>query len=218
MEIKTKVSQQVKKIVDEGKSIDENIVNFIKKDFHHTLTDCKKMEHSVKQATADTLEGVYSGLKSAGYATENIIAKSASALIDITCDMAEQTIGATRSYADDAKLIFDDAIEKSTDSLGELGDKTKAKMEAAHTLLLAKTTEEKQKLADVAEGILTSAKSKKITLAEATQQSLQHSADQAKIHIQAITKTSEVHSKQLLHHSRAKVADWLGKLKDKVEP
>ena len=90
MSVKEHVTQEVKKIANEGKTVGEHVIAFVKEDFNKTLTECEKAGHSVKQATQDTLEGVQAGLKAAGYKTGHIVAEAADAIVDITRDITVQ--------------------------------------------------------------------------------------------------------------------------------
>ncbi|MFK5915231.1 MAG: hypothetical protein QM484_12740 [Woeseiaceae bacterium] len=216
MSIKEHVTQEVKKIAVEGKAVDDKVIAFVKSDFHQTLADCEKTGHSIKQATQDTLEGVQTGLKAAGHKTEDIVSKSADGIVDVTRDITTQSLDAVRSYADDAKALLNKAVEKSFDTMDKVEAKTKAKMEKAHDDLQERTIAEKQRLAEISEGIIEHAESKTHEMNNATRSALHKSAKRSKTYLNALVDASEKHSKALLHHSHAKVSDWLGKLNDKV--
>jgi len=188
----------------------------VKDDFRKTLADCEKTGHSVKEATKDTLEGVQDGLKAAGHKAGDVVAKSADAIADVTHEITVQSLDVARSYADDAKDLFDKAVAKSSDATDKLEAKTKEEMKKTYVSLHQKTIAEKQKLHQVSEGIKAHAENKTHELIDDTRSALHHSAEKSVAHLQALTEASETHSKKLLHHSYAKVSEWLGKLKDKA--
>ena len=216
MSVKEHVTQEVKKIADEGKDVDTRVVEFVKDDFRKTLVDCEKTGHSIKEATGETLEGVSAGLKVAGHKTGDILSQSAAAIVDVTHDITAKSLDAARNSADDAKALLDKAADKSFDGMDKMEAKTRSGMEKAHAALQEKTAAEKQKLHEVSEAIKEQAENKTHELSDATRTALHDSAEKSKAHLKMLTDASEAHSKKLLHHSHAKVAEWMGKLKDKV--
>jgi len=209
MSVKEHVTQQVKKIVREGNTVDENIVSFVKTDFHKTLADCDKTGRSVKQATKDTLDGVQAGLEASGHKTKDLLVKSADAIVEATHDITVQSLDAARTHADDAKALVDRAVDKSFAGMDKLDAKVKDGMEKAHTSLQEKTEAEKQKLHEVGEAIREYAGNKALSLNDGTRSALRDSAGKSKAHLRTLAQASEEHSKKLLHHSHTKVAEWL---------
>ncbi|NIA08266.1 MAG: hypothetical protein GWP10_00455 [Nitrospiraceae bacterium] len=216
MSVKEHITQEVKKIANEGKTVDEKIIAFVKDDFHKTLADSEKTGASVEQATRDTLEGVEAGLKAGEHKTKDILSKSADAIADETRDFIVQSLDTARSHANNAKALLDKAVNESFQGMDNLKTKNKEGMEKAYAALYKKTTEETAKLREVSEGIREYAENKTQELDDATCSALQKIAEKTKLQLNTLKQTSEEHSKKLLQHSHPKVSEWLGKLKDKV--
>lgn len=137
------------------------------------------------------MEGVQAGLKAAGHKTEDIVSRSAGAIVDVTRDITAQSLVAARSYADDAKALLDKAVDKSFDGMDKVEANTKAEMEKAHAALQVKTAPEKQKLHEVSEGINAHAENKTQEFSDVTRTALHDSAEQSEAHLKTLTDDSE---------------------------
>ncbi len=216
MTIREKITQEISRIVKEGKEIDENIIRFVKEDFSQIKDDLEKMGKPLKQATYDTLESVEAGLKAVEHKAEDILSRSANAVVDVTRDATTKSVTVARTYAERAKTSLNKVVEKSFDGVDNIEAKTREEMENAYTILHEKTMSEKARLHEVSEGIKAYAESKAQELSDAKRKALHISAEKAKDELEAWVRASEEYSKKLLDHSQTQISEWLDKLKNKI--
>ncbi|BCG63523.1 MAG: hypothetical protein methR_P1242 [Methyloprofundus sp.] len=217
--IKKHVKNEVQKIATDGKTVEQNVVAFIKTDFHDTLKDCNQAKTSIKQATHDTLDGISSGLKVAGYTGHKALEQSAHAIAEVGHDFSNESVVLARDHADQAKAKLDDALDKAHGEIDNVEAKTRDAMEQAHTTLHEKTEQEKARLKEIGEAIADyPVKAKTLELSDEAKAALHQAAEKSKTHLTALGNEAQAHSKVLLHHGKAKASEWLGKLADKVKP
>ncbi len=214
---KEKITQEIDKIIEEGKEIDERIINFVKADFHQTMKDLENAEQSLKQATHSTLSGIESSLFKAEYKAENLMMRVAETLANVSQEITTKSVTASRHYADEAKASFNKVVESTSEDIDKIEEKTLDEMRLAFAALHNETEAEKARLKEVSEGIKDFVENKSQEMSDKTKTALLNVSEKVKDELETITRTGEEFSQKILTHSRAEVSSWLAKLKDKVD-
>jgi len=151
MDIKKEVSEKIQKIVKKEGDIGEHIVDFVHEDYAKRLKDSEKAGRTSKQATQQILSGIAAGLKAGGHQVEDFVVMAAEAIVDISSDIASQTLGTFTSYAEDAGHLLD--VEASDTAEGRADKSKQEEVVQAFEGLQDKIAQEKMRHAQVLEGI-----------------------------------------------------------------
>ena len=209
MSYKEEIKSKVEAIVAKGHDVDAKIIETVKTDFVKTLATAKKSGISLKTATYETLEGIEEGLKASGHKTEDILKKSANAMVEVTKKSSEEAIAKSKEIAQKSKDTLDSEINKTKEGIEKVNDTVKNKMQTSYTDFHAKVSSEKEHLQDISEGI-------KEYSVEKSHHLLSSSVDKTKEAIHQLDTSFKEHSTALLEHTKESASSWYQSLKNKI--
>lgn len=218
MDTKERVSKAVQEIATKGEKIDDNLVSLVKSNYRDTLAGCIKTGESIKNATNDTLQGIETGLRTTGQESASLMEKTFDAIMGVAHDVVDQTMDTSRSYANDARLALDKALDDAHGEVGKVNTQTRENMTRAHAHLLQETEAEKARLQDIAESILDYSKNSGKAWGEAGLASYKSALATSQQQIDEINRKTSEQTEKLLRHSQANVSEWLQKMAEDIAP
>jgi len=218
MGIKDRVKSEVQKIIARGHQVEQEVIAFVRDDYKKTLDDVGKGMNTVRETTSEYLSGVEEGLNAAGHKSEELLQKTAHALVDVARELCNKSLEAAQKNAHDAKSSLNAALEKVQGPIDNVDEKIKKRMQDAHSRLTKTSEAGKTRLKAVGDGIDAYAGKKKDELSDSANAALHKAADRSMDLVQKLAKSTEEQNKKLLSHSLDTVAGWLAKLADKVKP
>ena len=117
---KDRFKDDIRKIIDDGKSVSEDIAAYVKTEFDAALQKGSRSAGESKALVRDMLLSVEAGLKDAGMEAGEALEKTAAELSSVGEDIADQSYDAVRSYAGSAQRAIVKALELGRGSLGRL--------------------------------------------------------------------------------------------------
>lgn len=211
---KDKVVRKIKEIVDDGKSVQENVLEFLEKDMKETLEDYEKAKSSLHELVGGTLEAVKEvNLKQGGEQLDEFVTKAADTILGSVKGVASDAVEGAEILADRAREDLDRAIQAAAGDFDKVEEKVKEEMKAALTVLTEKTEAEKARLREAEDAVRKFVEQNSDNLGSQVNTALDETVDKSREYLKKFEiKTSE-HIEKLLHHSDEKVNTWLNSLK-----
>ncbi|WP_456388253.1 hypothetical protein [Profundibacter sp.] len=113
---------------------------------------------------------------------------------------------------------MDKALEHSKGRIADVEASTKEAVEKSYVDLKEKTRAELTRLEAVSEALYEYSRDKARDLGDAARPKLKLAAQKSREYLEATERSAAEHSKKLLHHGRAEVAEWLEKMAEKMKP
>lgn len=213
----TKIREDIKKIAQESKEVEKDVTAYVKKEFSAVLENAKEKATDIHEATKNMLVAVEQGLSDAGHESSELLGKAAEGIVDVTRDISGQTLEAVRSYADDAKKVMDQALEKHGGEIEKIEHTAKEGMEDAQLKLYAQTQKVLAQMETVGKAVFDYSVVKASELGEAVTPKLEETANKAHAYAKEAEAQAADYSKTFLSHSKEKTASWLRKLASMIE-
>jgi len=156
MDIKKDVSEKIQKIMKNEGNIGDKIVDFVHDDYEKRLKDSEQAGQTSKHATQQIISGIAEGLKAGGHQIEDLGLMVADAVVDISSDIASQSLGVVTSYTEDAIHLLNKKNETETSSEAEDGfdKKVQEQVKLSNEELQNNIFKEKMRHSQVLEGLL----------------------------------------------------------------
>ncbi len=212
------IQQDIEKIVKEGHEVQEKVTAFIEQQYHRMLDEAPEAIEKSQEVTRMLLDGVAEGLKSAGDEGEKLLESSVETMTKVATDYSERVVADAKDYAQGAREVFDTALKEAEESIDEVQQSAKEKMEKAYADLQLQTEQQMSRMKAFGDEVRRHAEEKGKHYTTLTEETFKGYADQAQRQAHEMGEALSSHNQQLLNHSRDTVSDWLNTMANMVKP
>jgi len=207
--------RKIREIMDEGSSVEEEILSFLKKDLRQTMEDYHEAESSLKSLINDVFETVKgTDLKDKEQSLERMIAGSAKVMLASVKEISSDAFERALRLAEEAKEKFDHIIEKAG-GIDKVEDEVKKEAEDVFRDLVETAEAGKTRLKEAGEAVREFAERNGKELSGEVQAGLEKSMKTAGQQIHEFEEKAGADIERLLHHSDEKTREWLEKIRTK---
>ena len=210
MSLREDMEKAMSEVIKESHVENVEVANFVKEHFHKIFKHSKKTNTSIKTAVIESLKGIEDGFKAGGYESKELVQKVASEMLEMGMAAAEKRISAARHTVDVSKNALNEELKKANESIDQVKQKTKDEITTAYSKLQEESKTAKEHLSQMSEGLKEYAEKKSYA-------TLNKIAEKSKEAVYNIKQSAKENSKQLLHHTQGKIADWLKNMANKIE-
>ena len=208
--------RKIRQIIDEGSSVEEEIVSFLKKDLRQTMEYYHEAKLSFKSLIHDVLETIKKGadLKEKGPDFQRMTVESAKIMLAAVKEISSDALERTRTLAEEAKEKFDQSIEEAG-GIDKVEDEVKKEVEDIFREFVETAEAGKARLKEAEEAVREFAELKGKELNSEVKTGLEASMEKAGEHISEFEEKAGTHIEKLLKHSDERVQRWFEKMGNK---
>lgn len=211
---KENLVQKIKKIMDEGKSVQEELLEFLNKETRETIEDYENAKSSLNELVGGALEAVQEmNLGRSGRQIDEFIIKYVDAILNSVKGVTSDAMEGAVILADKAKENFDRAIQAAGGELEGVEEKVRKEMEDAYRALAEKAEVEQARLREAEEAVREFMELNTDKLSAEARAGLDETVTKSRQYIKEIEEKASEHIENILRHSDEKVNNWLKSLK-----
>ncbi len=207
--------RKIREIMDEGSSVEEEILSFLKKDLRQIMEYDHEAKLSFKSLIHDVLGTIKSSdLKNREQNLERMILESAKTMLASVKEISSDTLERTRTLAEKGKEKFDHSLEEAG-GIDNIEDEAKKEVKDVFRELVETAEAGKARLQEAEEAVREFAERNGKDLSSELQVGLEENMEKAGQYISEFEEKAGTHIEEFLKDSDERVQRWFEKIGNK---